>query len=188
MQMIISQSNQQPIRAYMLSYHGKNLHACMRRHSTCPKNRVNLRPTTQCKCQWEINTELVPTPISQPVVYVIFIYLFRVFFGNRTFRGLTAGLLHPPTFFGLHRWIRCLTRFSGFSPEGGIYPLLATLDTFHFPFSFNIVELNWTSSHSQAHTIQHQTQCQINTMNTLSCNVVLPHTNAMQFVPLHSNP
>ena len=73
----------------------------MRRHSTCPKNRVNLRPTTQCKCQWEINTESVSTPISQPVVYVIFIYLFRVFLANRTFRGLSASLLHPPTFFGL---------------------------------------------------------------------------------------
>ena len=78
--------------------------------------------------------------------------------------------------------------FPLFSPEGGIYPLLATPDTFHFPFSFNIVELNWISSHSQAHTIQHQTQCQISTMYTLSCNVVLPHTNAMQFVPLHLNP
>ena len=91
-------------------------------------------------------------------------------------------------FLGFHRWIRCLTRFSGFSPEGGIYPLLATPDTFHFPFSFNTVELNWTLSHSQAHMIQHQTQCQINIMYTLSCNVVLPHTNVMQFVPLHSNP
>ena len=83
-------------------------------------------------------------------------------------------------FSGFHRWIRCLTRFSGFSLEGGIYPLLATPDTFHFPFSFNTVELNWTSSHSQAHTIQHQTQYQISTMYTLSCNVVLLHTNAMQ--------
>ena len=94
-------------------------------------------------------------------------------------------LLH---FSGFHRWLRCLTRFSVFSPEGGICPLLATPDTFHIPFSFNTVELNWTSSHSQAHTIQHQTQCQINTMNTLSCNVVLPHTNERQFMPLHSNP
>ena len=91
-------------------------------------------------------------------------------------------------FLGFHRWIRCLTRFSGFSPERGVYPLLATPDTIHFPFSFNTVELNWTSSHSQAHTIQHQTQCQISTMYTHPCNVVLPHTNAMQFVPLHSNP
>ena len=57
-------------------------------------------------------------------------------------------------FSGFHRWIRCLTRFSGFSPEGGIYPLLATPDTFHFPFSFNTMELNLTSSHSQSHTIQ----------------------------------
>ena len=75
-------------------------------------------------------------------------------------------------FSGFHRWIRCLTRFSGFSPKGGIYPLLATPDTFHFPFSFNTMELNLTSSHSQAHTIQHQMQCQISTMYTLSCNVV----------------
>ena len=91
-------------------------------------------------------------------------------------------------FLGFHRWIRCLTRFSGFSPEGGVYRILATLDTIRFPFSFNTVELNWTSYHSQAHTIQHRTQCQISTMYTHPCNAVLPHTNAMQFVPLHSNP
>ena len=42
----------------------KNLHACMRRHSTCPRYWFNLRPTTQCKCQCEINTESVPTPNS----------------------------------------------------------------------------------------------------------------------------
>ena len=73
-------------------------------------------------------------------------------------------------FSGFHQWIRCLTRFSSFSPEGGVYPLISTLDTIHFPFSFNTVELNWTSSHSQAHTIQHQTQCQISTMYTHPCN------------------
>ena len=106
-------------------------------------------------------------------------------FGQQNFSGSHRTLRH---FLGFHLWIRCLTRFSGFSPEGGIYPLLATPDTFHFPFSFNTMELNWTLSHSQAHTIQHRTLCQIGTMNTLSCNVVLPHTNAMQFVPLHSNP
>ena len=53
-------------------------------------------------------------------------------------------------FLGFHRWIRCLTKFSGFSPEGGIYPLLATPDRFHFPFSFNTVKLNWTLSYFQA--------------------------------------
>ena len=89
-------------------------------------------------------------------------------------------------FSGFHRWIHCLTRFSGFSYEGSIYPLLATPDTFHFPFSFNTVELNWTLSHFQAHTILHQTQCQTSTMYTHPCNAVLLHTNAMQFVPLHS--
>ena len=41
-------------------------------------------------------------------------------------------------FSGFHWWIRCLTRFSGFSPEGGIYPLLATPDTFHFPFRLTL--------------------------------------------------
>ena len=35
-------------------------------------------------------------------------------------------------FSGFHRWIRCLTRLSGFSPKGGIYPLLAMPDKFHF--------------------------------------------------------
>ena len=110
-------------------------------------------------------------------------------FGQHNFSGSHRGSLTPPLhFLAFQRWISCLTRFSGFSPEGGIYPLLATPDTFHFPFSFNTVELNWTSSDSQTHTIQHQTQCQITTMYTLSCNVVLPHTKAMQFVPLHSNP
>ena len=48
-------------------------------------------------------------------------------------------------FSGFYRWIRCLTRFSRFSPKGGIYPLLATPDTFNFPFSFNTMELNLTS-------------------------------------------
>ena len=42
----------------------KKLHACVRRHSTCPMYRVNLRPTSQCKCQREINTKSVPTPIT----------------------------------------------------------------------------------------------------------------------------
>ena len=144
MQMIISQSNQQPIRGYMLSYHGKNLHACMRRHSTCPKNRVKLRPTTQCKCQWEINIESVPTPISQPVVYVIFIYLFiylfRVFLGNRTFRGLTTVSYTLRHFSGFHRWIRCLTKFSGFSPEGVSIPYL--LRPTHFIFHFRLTLWN----------------------------------------------
>ena len=41
-------------------------------------------------------------------------------------------------FSDFHRWIRCLTRFSSFSPEGGIYPLLATPDTFHFSFRYTL--------------------------------------------------
>ena len=86
------------------------------------------------------------------------IYLFvSCLFGATELFGVSPWvsytLLH---FSGFHRCIRCLTRISGFSPKGGIYPLLATPDTFQFPFSFNIVELNWTSSHSQAHTIQHR--------------------------------
>ena len=90
-------------------------------------------------------------------------------------------------FLGFHQWIRCLTRFSRFSHEGGVYPILVTPDTIRFPFSFNIVEINWTSSHSHAYTIQHQMQCQISTMYTHPCNAVLPHTNAMQFVPMQCN-
>ena len=49
-------------------------------------------------------------------------------------------------FSGFHRWIRFLTRFSGFSPEGGIYPLLATPDTFHF-FYFRLTLWNSIGLH-----------------------------------------
>ena len=47
-------------------------------------------------------------------------------------------------FSGFHQWIRCLTRFSGFSPEGGIYPLLSTPDTFQFFFHFRLMLWNST--------------------------------------------
>ena len=39
-------------------------------------------------------------------------------------------------FSGLHRWIRCLTRFSGFSPEGVSIPYL--LRPTHFIFHFRL--------------------------------------------------
>ena len=42
-------------------------------------------------------------------------------------------------FLGFHRWIRFLTKFSGFSPEGGIYPLLLLrLTHFIFPFCLTL--------------------------------------------------
>ena len=43
-------------------------------------------------------------------------------------------------FSGFHRWIRYLTRFSGFSPKGGVYPLLATPT--HFIFHFRLTLWN----------------------------------------------
>ena len=77
------------------------------------------------------------------------IYLFvSCLFGKQNFFGVSPRVSYTLRHFsGFHRWIRCLTRFSDFSPKGGIYPLLATPETFHFPFSFNTVELNWTLSH-----------------------------------------
>ena len=81
-------------------------------------------------------------------------------------------------FSGFHQWIRCLTRFSGFSPEGGIYPLLAPLDTFQFPFSFNTVELNWTSSHSQGHTIN--TKCSAKSVPCMHSHVMWCYRTPMQ--------
>ena len=63
------------------------------------------------------------------------------------------GLLHPLTFFGLSPLDTMSNQVFGFSPRGGVYPLLAMPDTIRFTFSFNTVELNWTSFHSQAHTI-----------------------------------
>ena len=128
--------------------------------------------------QYRVSPDSHLTTRSLCDIYLIVSCLFR----QQNFLGLTAGLLHPPTFSGFHQWIRRLTIFRG------VYPLLATPDTIRFPFSFHTVELNWTLSHSQAHTIHHQTQCQINTMYTHPCNAVLPHTNAMQFVPLYLSP
>ena len=92
-------------------------------------------------------------------------------FGQHNFSGSHRESLTPSDIFRAFTG-GCLTRFSGFSPEGGggggggIYPLLATPNTFHFPFSFNTVELNWTLSHFQAHTILHQTQWQTSTIYT----------------------
>ena len=44
-------------------------------------------------------------------------------------------------FLGFHRWIRCLTRFSSFSPEGGVsIPYLLRLT--HFIFHFHLILWN----------------------------------------------
>ena len=132
--------------------------------------------------QYRVSPDSHLTTRSLCDIYLIIPYIF----GQQNFPGSHCGSLTPyDIFLGFHQWIRCLTKFSSFSHEGDVYPLLATPDTICFPFSFNIVELNWTSSHSQAHTIQHQTQFQFNTMYTHTCNVLLLHTDAMQFVPLH---
>ena len=57
-------------------------------------------------------------------------------FGQQNFPRSHRGSLTPSDIFsGFHRWIRCLTRFSGFSPEGGVsipYLLRLTLFIFHF--------------------------------------------------------
>ena len=64
--------------------------------------------STQCKCQWATNPESIPTPITQPRVYVINMTmcllwateLFGSHCGSLTpmlhnFLDHTAGLLHP---------------------------------------------------------------------------------------------
>ena len=50
--------------------------------------------STQCKCQWTTNPELIPTPITQLEVYVITITV-CILFGQQSFSDYTAGLLHP---------------------------------------------------------------------------------------------
>ena len=173
MQMIISQSIQQPIHAYMLSYHGKKT-TCMY-EMTLYMPQVPGQPPTQHPMQVPMGNQYRVSPDSHLTTCSLCdIYLIvSVFLGNINFRGLTAGLLHPPTFFGLSLMDMLFNQVFRLFTRGGVYPLLATPDTIRFPFSFNIVELNWTLSHSQAHTIQHQTQCQISIMYTHPCNVVL---------------
>ena len=61
-------------------------------------------------------------------------------------------------FSGFHRWIRCLTRFSSFSPEGGVsIPYLLCPTHFIFHFHLTLCDSIWTSSYSRAHIFQHQT-------------------------------
>ena len=88
--------------------------------------------STQCKCQWATNPKSIPTPITQPEVYVITMTvcllwateLFGSHHGSLTlmlqnFSNHTAGPLHPCC-----RTFRITPRVSythvlGFSPEGG---------------------------------------------------------------------
>ena len=73
--------------------------------------------STQCKCQWATNPELIPTPITQLEVYMITITVCILFFSTELFglhRGSltpiqnfldnTAGLLHPYRTFGSCHW------------------------------------------------------------------------------------
>ena len=96
-------------------------------------------------------------------------YLFTrpscVFLGNRTFRGFTAGLLHPST--TLSNQVFRLFTWGGLS-----IPYLLCLTHFIFHFHLTLCDSIWTSSYSQAHIIQHPTQCQIGIIYTHPCNAV----------------
>ena len=123
MQMIVPQSHKQhnPCRHVVLSW--KNYMPCMRRHSTCPMYRVNHRPTTQCKCQWENQTPSQSRLPSHNLKSRLYLFTLPscVFLGNRTFRGLTAGLLHPPTFFRLSPVDTLFNQVFRLFTSGGIY-------------------------------------------------------------------
>ena len=67
--------------------------------------------STQCKCQWTTNPELISTLITQLEFYVITV---RLILGNRTFR--------------ITLWVS-YTHVPGFSPEGINDPLLAPPNT-----------------------------------------------------------
>ena len=76
---------------------------------------------TQCKCQWATNPESIPTPITQPEVYVINMTVCLLWATELSAQA--AGLLHP------YRTFRITPRVSythvlGFSPEGVNGPLL----------------------------------------------------------------
>ena len=132
--------------------------------------RVNHQPTTQCKCQWENQAPSHHTTHSLCDIYLLFLLMS---FWATELSGVSPWVSYTLRHFsGFHRWIRCLTRFSSFSIEGGIYPLLVMPDTFIFHFHLTPCDSIWTSSYSRAHIIQHQTQCQIGIMYTHPCNVV----------------
>ena len=96
-------------------------------------------------------------------------------------------------FSGFHRWIRCLTRFLGFSPEGGVYPLLATPDTisFHFHLTlWNSIGLHLIpkptrfsikrSAKSVPCTHTHVMRCYCTTMKCNLCHCTQTHGQCMK--------
>ena len=89
--------------------------------------------STQCKCQWATNPESIPTPITQPEVYVINMTV-CLLWATELFRS-HRGSLTP-----CYRTFRITPRVSythvlGFSPEGVNGPLLAPPNT-HYLYLF----------------------------------------------------
>ena len=140
MQMIMPQSHKQhnSCRHAVLSW--KNNVPSMRRdtlHAPCIGLTTDPPPNASAngRIKHRVSPDSHHTTHSLFDIYLLFLL---VSFWATELSGVSPRVSYTLRhFLGFHRWIRCLTRFSGFSPEGGIYPLLAMPDTFHFPFSFN---------------------------------------------------
>ena len=89
--------------------------------------------STQCKCQWATNPESIPTPITQPEVYVInmtvcLLWVIELFESHH-------GSLTPMLQNFLDHMRVSYTHVPGFSPEGVNSPLLAPPNT-HYLYLF----------------------------------------------------
>ena len=90
--------------------------------------------------------------------------------------GVSYTLRH---FSGFHRWIRCLTRFSGFSPEGVSIPYLLRPTLFVFPFHltlWNSIGLCPIPKPTQFSTKRSAKSVLCTHTHVMWC---YPHTNAM---------
>ena len=117
----------------MLSYHGKKKKTTCMYETTLYMPHVPGQPPTHHLMQVPMGNQYRVSPDSHHTTRSLCdIYLIvSCHFGQQNFPGVSYTLRH---FLGFHRWIRCLTRFSSFSPEGVSIPyfLHLTLFVFHF--------------------------------------------------------
>ena len=141
MQMIISQLNQQPIRAYMLSYHGKKT-TCMY-ETTLYMPQVLGQPLTHHPMQVPTGNQYRVSPDSHLTTRSLCdIYLIvSCLFGQQNFSGSHRGSLTPSDIF------RAFTGgyvvkpgFQVFHPRGVSIPYL--LRPTHFIFHFRLTLWN----------------------------------------------
>ena len=150
---------------------------CAKYETTLFMPHVSGQPPTNRPMQvpmGESNTESVPTPITQTIVFVIFIYSsFLCRFGQQNFLRSHRGSLTPSDIFrAFTGGYAVKPGFQAFHLRWVSIPYLLCPTHFIFHFHLTPCDSIWTSSYSRAHIIRHQTQCQIGIMYTHPCNAV----------------